>query len=549
MAGLDQLGEVAEEQRQQQHLDVRAVDVGITQDADLAVAQAGEVRRVVGAVRVHAQGHRDVVDLVVLEQQVALDLPGIEHLAAQRQDGLGLLVAAHLGAAARRVALHQEDLVVQQVAALAVGQLAGQNGHAGALALLDLLAGALAGLGLLDDQLGQLLAVLDMLVQPQLERRLHIGRHQAQRVARVQPLLGLALELRVQHLGTEHEAGAREHIVRHQLHALGQQRMHLDEALDRAEQAVLEAGLVGAAGHRRDQVHIALAQRRAVLGEGHAPAGALAFGEVLALAGGREAFALEQRDQRLGRHRLGQVVAQAGLVLPGRELAGLLDLQRHRHAGHQHGLGAQQMHQLVPRQLGALEILGLGPDPHRRTLLAVAADRRAGRHRLHHVAMLEGDAGDLLVAPDGHLQPLGECIRHRHAHAVQAAGEAVGAARALVELAAGMQPREHDLHHWHALFRVQAEGNAAAVVGHRDRAVDMQGQVDALAETGQGLIGGVVDHLLDDVQRVVGTGVHARPLLDGLQALQDADRGFAIGGGRGRRTAGHRAGILRSRLD
>ena len=45
VAALDQLREVAEEQRQQQHLDVRAVDVGVGQDADLAVAQAAEVGR------------------------------------------------------------------------------------------------------------------------------------------------------------------------------------------------------------------------------------------------------------------------------------------------------------------------------------------------------------------------------------------------------------------------------------------------------------------------------------------------------------------------
>ena len=155
---------MAEEQRQQQHLDVRAVDVGVGQDADLAVAQAGEVGRVVGAVRIDADGHRDVVDLVVGEQPVALDLPGVEHLAAQRQDRLRLLVAAHLGAAAGRVALDQEELVQRQVAALAVGQLAGQHGDARALALLDLLARALARLRLADDQLGELPAVLDMLV-------------------------------------------------------------------------------------------------------------------------------------------------------------------------------------------------------------------------------------------------------------------------------------------------------------------------------------------------------------------------------------------------
>jgi hypothetical protein len=111
VAALDQLREVAEEERQQQHLDVRAVDVGVREDADLAVAQARESRVVVGAVRVDADRDRDVVDLVVREQAVALDLPGVEHLAAQRQDRLRLLVAAHLGAAAGRIALDQEDLV------------------------------------------------------------------------------------------------------------------------------------------------------------------------------------------------------------------------------------------------------------------------------------------------------------------------------------------------------------------------------------------------------------------------------------------------------
>jgi hypothetical protein len=276
-------GKVAEEERQQQHLDVRTVDVGVGQDADLAVAQAGQVRLVQRPVRVDADRHRDVVDLVVAEQQVALDLPGVEHLAAQRQDGLGLLVAPHLGAAAGAVALDQEDLVEVQVAALAVGQLARQHGHARAAPLLDLLRRALARLRLADHQIGQLAAQLDMLVQPQLERRPHVARDQAQRVAAVQPLLDLALELRVKHLGRQHEAGAAEDVLGHQLDALGLQRVQLDETLDSAEQPVLQPRLVGAAGHRGDQVDVALAQQRALLGEGDAPGRALALGDVLAL--------------------------------------------------------------------------------------------------------------------------------------------------------------------------------------------------------------------------------------------------------------------------
>ena len=98
-------------------------------------------------------------------------LPRVQHLAAQRQDRLRFLVAAHLRAAAGRVALDQEELVERRIASFAIGELARQHGDARALALLDLLARALARLRLADDELGELLAVLDMLVQPQLERR------------------------------------------------------------------------------------------------------------------------------------------------------------------------------------------------------------------------------------------------------------------------------------------------------------------------------------------------------------------------------------------
>jgi hypothetical protein len=48
---------------------------------------------------------------------------------------------------------------------------------------------------------------------------------QAHGVARVQALLDLALELRVQHLGRQHERGARKHVFRQQLDAFRQQRV------------------------------------------------------------------------------------------------------------------------------------------------------------------------------------------------------------------------------------------------------------------------------------------------------------------------------------
>jgi hypothetical protein len=58
----------------------------------------------------------------------------------------------------------------------------------------------------------------------------------------------------------------------------------------------------------------------------------------------------------------------------------------------------------------------------------------------------------------------------------------------------------------------------------------MDGDVDAVAGAGHGLVDGVVDDLEDHVVQGLGVGaadVHARPPADGLEALQDLD---AVGG-------------------
>ncbi len=125
MAMFDQFREVAEEQRQQQGLDVGAVHVRIGHDDDLAVAQAGEVDHAVRLVRIHPQGHRDIVDFGVGKEAIGVDLPGVQYLAAQGQDGLRFLVARHLGRAAGGVALNEEEFVVGNVFGFAVRQLAG----------------------------------------------------------------------------------------------------------------------------------------------------------------------------------------------------------------------------------------------------------------------------------------------------------------------------------------------------------------------------------------------------------------------------------------
>ena len=106
VAGIHQGGKVLEEQRGEQGGDVQAVGVGVGQDHHLAVAQPGQV--VLAGVA--ADGHGQVVHFLRGQHAAGGHFPGIEDLAAQRQDRLEILVAGLLGAAAGGVAFHQEQL-------------------------------------------------------------------------------------------------------------------------------------------------------------------------------------------------------------------------------------------------------------------------------------------------------------------------------------------------------------------------------------------------------------------------------------------------------
>jgi len=112
---------------------------------------------------------------------------------------------------------------------------------------------------------------------------------------------------------------------------------------------------------------------------------------------------------------------------------------------------------------------------------------------------------------------------------VQAAGESVSrVAGALVELAARVQAGEGEHDYRNLFFGMQANRNAAAVVGDRDRTVAMHADVDVQGLAGQGLVGRVVDDLLDDVGRRVGAGVHARPFAHRLETFEYTEGGFVV---------------------
>src|SRR6185437_10635069 len=148
-------------------------------------------------------------------------------------------------------------------------------------------------------------------------------------------------------------------------------------------------------------------------------------------------------------------------------------------------------------------------------------------------AVLEADVVFLAAALDPAFELARERIDDGHADAMQAAGELVGLVR---ELAAGVQPREDQLDAADLLLRMDIDGHAATVVGHFQRPVLVEYDVDLLAVAGQGLIDAVVDDLVRQMVRTLRMRVHPGPAPYGLQAGEDFDVGSGIGLIHGRRS-------------
>ena len=128
----------------------------------------------------------------------------------------------------------------------------------------------------------------------------------------------------------------------------------------------------------------------------------------------------------------------------------------------------------------------------------------------------------LAVAPDLEIERFRQRVDDRNADAVQAAGHLVAV---VVELAAGVQHRQHDFGRRLAA-RVLIDRDAAAVVDHGHRAVDVNRDVDLIAVAGQRLVDRVVDDFVDEVVQPGRTGradVHRRAACGRPPALEDLD--------------------------
>lgn len=221
-------------------------------------------------------------------------------------------------------------------------------------------------------------------------------------------------------------------------------------------------------------------------------------------------------------------------------------------AGVEEGQLAQAPGQDVVVELDiAMEGGDRGPELQGGAALAAGAElpERGQRHTVAELLLVVES-----TLEDIQQQPLGQGVDHADAHAVQAAGHLVAV---VVELAAGVQDGHHHLGggdlaaELGAHLRVPADRDAAAIVGHRHRPIDMDGHHHAVGVAGQGLIDRVVDHLEDHVMQASAivhiADVHARTLAHGLQAFQGGDAVGVVGAVVAR--AGRGSGFGHSRID
>ena len=187
--------------------------------------------------------------------------------------------------------------------------------------------------------------------------------------------------------------------------------MQLDKAFDGLKQAIAQAAFMRATRRGGDQVDVALAHGGTLLRKGQAPRGTFTFAEGIAVLVGK-AFAFQQRNDGVGHQRLREVVFKAALVLPLLNVFVLFVGQRHADAGHEHGFGAQQVHQLAHGQLGAVKVFGIWPRAHGGALLAVTTGHGAHGQGLNHIAARKGQAGDFAFTKHRHFQPRGQRIGH-----------------------------------------------------------------------------------------------------------------------------------------
>jgi hypothetical protein len=461
------------------------------------------------------------VPSAVISVPTALD---VEDFSSQGQDRLVLAVAALLGRAAGRVALDDEQFRQRWILFLAIGQLAGQAGdiqRALAAGQVAGLARSLARARRVDDLAGDGTGLVRVFLQELLQTCTERALNNRPDLGTDQLFLGLRGKARVRHLDRQHRDHAFAHIVAGQRHLrlLGDAAL-LDVVAQRAGQRGAETDQVGTAVLLRNIV--GEAEHRFLIGIG--PLQGDVDGNAVHFAGHRDDIRVQRRLQ------LRQVLdegADATFVLEhiladilAAGAAALID-QRDLDAGIEERQFAQPLRQDVVVELDVAE------DLHRRLEAQQGAALVRSFELLERIQRLAERVFLLVViaiAPDFQPQVLGKCIDHRHANAMQAAGNFIAV---VVELTAGMQHGHDDFGCGDAFFLVNIDRDTASVVGYSNRAVFENLDDHIVGVPGQRFVDGVVHHLEHHVMQagavVDVADVHARALAHRLEAAQDGD--------------------------
>ncbi len=363
------------------------------------------------------------------------------------------------------------------------------------------------------------------MVEPVAHRRLH----QPRGIAAGQPLLGLALELRIPHEGGQLARHAAGHVLRGDLRRPPVAPL-LSPGAHALEQRGAEPGLVRAAQRGRHGVAVGMQEAVRALQPGHRPLRPSARAAVVAhRQGGLAGPDRRDRHRRAG-HILRQAVAQAAREVQHclrRDVGAPLEQRRVARpadgdAAEQVGLGPAK-----PVQPGRLE---LQPAEYLRVRLepdggAPPVLDRPGVHQLAgrlppRVALPPQRA----VTGDLHLERLAQRVDHRAADPVQPARGGVGVP---TELAAGVQRGEDDLEGAQLLeLGMRVDGDAAPVVPHGKPVAGLQRHVDGGGVAGDRLVHRVVEDFRGQVvERVLvrAADIHAGTAPHRLQPLEDLD--------------------------
>ena len=526
---LHELVHLPVEERQQQRADVRAVHIGVRHDDDLVVAQPVQVERAlplaIADARADGRDHRP--DFVVLKHPVQARLLHVDELAADRENGLELSVAALLGGAACRVALDDIQLRVHWVAVRAIGQFARQaptrqrrlaHGLAG---LAGRFTGARRVERLVQNAFRHGRIRIEVTHQPLVAHRTHDAVH----LRRDQLHLRLRLELRIAVLDRDHRRQALAHIVARDLRVLVlQQVVRLRVLVDRPRHRAAEPRQVRPAVGIVNRVRVAehLVVVAVVVLQHHVHMD-------LHLLVRRLHRRLLAEGNRLGMNRRLALIELLHELLDPVLVKKLLPLAARLALVEERDLQPAVQKRQLPQPLR--DDLRLVFDRLTKNLRVwLERDERARplrlpdhRELLHRVPALELHVMHIAIARDLDLEPLAHRVHALRTDAVGAAGKLVAA---LPVFAAGVQRRQHQLHARQAAVLVDVHRDAPPVVPDRDRAIHMDRHLDQGAMPRQMFVHRVVQHLGHAVMQralVRAADIHAGLFTDGFEALELAE--------------------------